>query len=116
MSTIHIDKYITNYVCQPHGTDFTKAYLISFILGFIFGPWHYGVAWLLIYNIIYWILDYLISFNYSNCWSWEGRIGIFFFSLFGFITSRTLWGKKVLERGTIPLVNKKIEENESPED
>jgi hypothetical protein len=116
MSNIIINDYIYNYVCQPPGTDFTKAYILSFILGFVFGPWHYGIAWLLIYNVIFWLIDYLISRSRHNCWNWEGRIGIFFTSLLGFIVSRTLWGKKVLERGTIPLVNIKVDHDESPED
>lgn len=97
-----VKDYTYSYVCQPEENDLTGQYLISFFVGFIFGPWSWGIIWLLLYFIVYWLVDYIISRNRPNCWNTVGRAGIFFASLLGFIVSRTLYGVKVLKRGKLP--------------
>ncbi len=83
-------KYLQSFI-ETQNKDVVAQLILSFCLGILFAPFTYGF----IYYLIFLILYEIILFAMSKPWNYELRIGVFAFSLIGFIIGRYLVGKKV---------------------
>lgn len=77
------------FFCSDNYTP-TAQIIAAFVFGAIFGPWSWGIIFLLIYFIIYEILFYLFTHGDPNYWQIETRLAVFCAYFLGWIVIRTI--------------------------
>ena len=66
--------------------------IITFILGFVFSPWSWGLAWVIGFLLIYEVFFACVSEMKSPHWDLEYRVALIMIYLLGWILGRIFIG------------------------
>lgn len=81
--------------------SYTKEYQLigSLCLGILFGPYSWGLFYLLLFIIIYELIIFILTKGNPKYWNHEVRAGIIMASIFGWLIGRELTLKDCSHRG-----------------
>lgn len=68
--------------------------IVGFAVGLIFGPFSFGLIYLLGFIILYEIIYYVVARN-QCCWSFPGRVAVEFATILGWLVGRSLTNQPV---------------------
>ena len=86
--------WVRNRFCNKNYTIFAQV-VVSFAFGLLLSPWTSGLYFLIIYALIYEVFFYLFTKGESPYYSFEERVLVIFFYIFGYIFGRILCTRDV---------------------
>lgn len=84
-----ISEYARRYFCNDSYTEFNQM-IVGFALGLLFGPFSKGIAYFLLFLLIYEIVLFYYTQDMTPKWRMEARIAIGVGSLLGWMIGRWL--------------------------